>query len=288
MLGAVKTLLRSLGVDTRALYQDLSARSIRAAVREQGLSDLCRRLRDIWPDLGDQYTGAFDPVEYGRYWEWKMRGAHAFQMRCTMDALDAVGGDGLVVADIGDASGNHATYIKALAKPGQVARVVSVNLDPVAVDKVRAKGGEAVLCRAEDLDLDEIRPDLFVSFETVEHLSDPLRFLHALATGGSADHLLMTVPYRRRSRFGGDLLRGDLPARMTAEEVHFFELSPGDWQLLARFAGYATVFSRIYLQYPRYAPLRVMAPLWRRLDHEGFLALFLRRDLAMAERYADW
>ena len=291
MLGHLTRAAKGIGIDTRAHYQDVSARSLRAAIREQGLAPLCERLREVRPDIRDQYTGALDGAEYQRYWEIKMRGLHAWQVRCVMEALDHVGGDGLVLADVGDSSGNHAAYIQALAPLGQVSRVVSVNLDPVAVEKVRAKGGEAVLSRAEDLDLDELRPDLFLSFETIEHLTDPVRFLHALATQGTAEHLLMTVPYRRRSRFGGAHLRlhdGALPERLTAEEVHVYEFSPNDWLLLARFAGFRSVFTRTYRQYPRRSPWRLTAPLWRRLDFEGFFAAFLQRDLSLAERYADW
>ena len=291
MLGLLTRVAKGMGIDTLAHYQGVSARSLRAAIREQGLAPMCERLRQVLPDLRDQFTGAIDGTEYERYWEIKMRGLHAWQVRCVLEALDRIGGDGLVLADVGDSSGNHAAYIQALAPPGQVSRVVSVNLDPVAVEKVRAKGGEAVLSRAEDLDLEQLRPDLFLSFETIEHLTDPVRFLHALATQGTAEHLLMTVPYRRRSRFGGAHMRlrdGALPERMTAEEVHIYEFSPDDWLLLARFAGFRPVFTKTYWQYPRRSMLRLAAPLWRKLDFEGFFAAFLQRDLSLAERYTDW
>ncbi len=290
-IAAVKSILKGLGVDTRALYQTLSAWSVKAAVREQNLEPLCDRLRAVLPDLHDQYTTDFDAAEYERYWEVKMRGLHAWQVRCVQEALDHVGGESLVIADIGDSSGNHAAYIKAVTKSGQVDRIISVNLDPVAVKKVRAKGGEAILSRAEELDLEGLRPDLFLSFEMVEHLTDPVRFFHRLATRARAEHLLVSVPYRRRSRFGGAHLRmpaDAMPEKMTAEEVHIYEFCPDDWRLLARFGGYRTVFSRIYLQYPRFGLLRAAGPLWRMFDFEGFLALFLERDLTLAERYTDW
>jgi SAM-dependent methyltransferase len=291
VLGLAKSTLRGFGVDTRALFHRLAGMSLKAAVAEQGLADLVESLRAVLPDLRDQYTGGFAATEYARYWEPKTRALHAWQVRCALEALAETPGQGLVLADVGDSSGNHAVCLKALAPPGKVGRVVGVNLDPVAVEKVRAKGGEAVLARAEELDLTGLRPDLYLSFQMVEHLTDPVRFLHRLATVGKAERLLVTVPYRRRSRFGGDLLRlpeAAWPERLTAEEVHVYEFSPADWMLLARFAGYATVRSSIYLQYPRRSWLRLMAPLWARLDHEGFLALFLRRDLGLARRYTDW
>jgi len=286
-----KRLLRPIGVEPRAVYQSLSSRSLSAALREQSMEELVDILRRVIPDVRDQYTIGLDETEYRRYWELKMRGLHAFQVRCALDALNALDGDGLTLTDIGDSSGHHAEYLRALAPEGRVGRIVSVNLDPVAVEKIRARGGDAILCRAEELDLEGIRPDLIMSFQTLEHLTDPVRFLHGLAAKAAADHLLITVPFRRRSRFGGAHLRmpeDRMPARMTAEEVHVFELSPGDWALLARFAGWKTVFRRIYRQYPRHSPLRLTGPMWRTFDFEGFVALFLRRDLTLAGRYSDW
>lgn len=291
MMSVVKTFLRGLGIDAGRLYQNLSAASIEAAIRDQGLQDLVGRLRQAIPDVSDQYTGTWDQDSYNRFWEKKLRGMHAFQIGCILDALAHIGGQNLVLADIGDSSGNHARYLKALSPLGQIDRVISVNLDPVAVDKVRSKGGEAVLCRAENLDVEGIKADLFMSFEMVEHLTDPIRFLHALATKSACPYLMMSVPYRRRSRFGGADIRTPvecLPPRLTAEEVHILELSPDDWTLLARFAGYKPVFRRIYRQYPRFSPLRLTQPLWEKLDSEGFLMLFLERDLSFASRYADW
>ncbi len=288
---ALKAGLGALGADPRALYQTLSAASIDAAIAEQGLGGLAARLRGIVPDLSDQYTDGFDRIEYQRYWERKMRGLHAFQVRCIEEALAGLGRDGLVLADIGDSSGNHSLYLKAMLPPGRLARVISVNLDPVAVDKVRAKGGDAILCRAEEMDLEGIRPDLFLSFEMVEHLTDPVRFLHGLAARGSAEHLLFTVPWRRVSRFGGaefDLADDRLPARMTPESLHVFEFSPADWVRLARLGGYRVEWTRIYRQYPRRSPLRLTAPLWRAFDFEGFVAVFGRRDLSFARRYSGW
>ena len=291
MLAVAKKLAGLLGVDARALYQSLSAASVRAAIEAQDLEPVCARLRQIVPDLRDQYTGSFDDAEYRRYWEPKMRGLHAWQTLLVMDALGRIGRDGLTLADIGDSSGNHGLYIKALAPAGKIARFVSVNLDPVAIAKVRAKGGEAVLSRAEELDLAGIRPDLFVMLQTLEHLTDPVRFLHTLALKGGDDWMCVTVPYRRASRFGGAHLRlpeQAMPETLTAEDVHVYEFSPEDWALLARFAGWRVVHPALYRQYPPRLPWRLTAPLWRALDFEGFFGMILARDLSLARRYAGW
>jgi hypothetical protein len=295
MLSMITKTARKAGVDTRKIYHALSASSIKAAIREQQLAGRIDRLRTAVPDLRDQYTGEFDEDEYARYWEIKMRSLHAWQVRCVERALDHLpkptSGNGHVIADIGDSSGNHAKYIQCLLEPGRVTHVVSVNLDPVAIEKIKAKGGDAILCRAEDLGSLNLNPDLFVSFEMIEHLTDPVRILHSLATSGNCPHLLVTVPYRRDSRFGSQHVRQaveQMPDRMTAEVVHMFELSPQDWIYLARLAGYKLVFKEIWLQYPRRGLLRLLAPLWRKTDFEGFLALFLERDLTVEKRYQDW
>ena len=291
MLSVAKKLIRFLGFDTRALYQNLSAESLRAAIEAQGLEPFCDKLRKVVPDLRDQYTGSLDEAEYRRYWELKMRGLHAWQTLLGLEALKRIGRDGLTLADIGDSSGNHGLYLKALATPEKIARYISVNLDPVAVAKVQAKGGESILCRAEDLDHAGLRPDLFLSFQTLEHLTDPVRFLHGLAIKGSADWMVLTVPYRRTSRFGGGHLRlpeAELPEKMTAEDVHIYEFSPEDWSLLARFAGWRSEHATLYRQYPPRLPLRLTAPLWRALDFEGFFGMILARDLSLTRRYADW
>ena len=47
MLNAIKIVLRGLGLDSRHLYHALSAASLRAAIREQGLAELVARLRAV-------------------------------------------------------------------------------------------------------------------------------------------------------------------------------------------------------------------------------------------------
>lgn len=293
VLSAAKSILGVFGVDPHAAAQSLLAASLDAAAHEQGLAELSERLRQVVPSLADQYTAGFDPVEYDRLWERKARHLHAFQITTALEVLEQIGGRDRVVVDIGDSSGNHAAYLKALDTVGRLAKVVSVNLDPVAVEKVRNKGGEAILCRAEEYRPAEgVVPDLYLSFEMLEHLSDPLRFLNSLATVGGAGHLVISVPYRRKSRFGGDLLRraasGQPTTPLTAESLHLFELSPQDWALLAQLAGWRAERIRIYRQYPLRHPLAATRRLWERWDFEGFVALVLRRDPTLADRYRSW
>jgi len=286
-----KNIAQSVGIDTRKTYQDISAASIRAAIREQGLSQLYQQIQNIVPNLSDQYSRAFDPEELAAYWETKMRGLHAFQVQSTLNAIKKIDKTHLTIGDIGDSSGNHAAYIRALAPEQSIDRIISINLDPIAVQKVRAKGGEAVQCRAEELTTEGITADLFISFETLEHLIDPINFLHDLAKNGSADYFLLSVPYRKVSRFGGEHIRltdDQIPNELNSEQVHVHEYSPEDWTHLARFAGWRNICSNIYYQYPRRSPLRLTKALWKSVDFEGFLTLLLQRDLKFTDCYAGW
>lgn len=289
VLNSAKNIAKKAGIDTRRVYQALMVKSIRSAIKEQSLEELVEKCRKVIPDISQQYTGSFSREEYERFWEVKMRGLHAFQVKVTLDAIEHLNLNKAVIADIGDSSGNHGLYFKALAGHEKISRVISVNLDPVAVEKVKKNGGEAILSRAEDLDLNGQKIDLFTSFEMLEHLMDPVRFLHQLAEKGPCDYFLMSVPYRRTSQVGfQDLRKNNTPDVLTAEKVHIFELCPEDWKLMAEFAGWKTVFTKTYVQYPRYSPLRVTSAIWRAYDFEGFHAVLFKRDLTISRRYADW
>ena len=170
-----------LGVDTTKLYHSISAKSLTAALREQGLEDICLRLREILPSILDQYSHGLDSGEYESYWECKMRGLHAFQIRSVIESLKIIGKSNLTIADIGDSSGNHGIYIEALVDGPTIDNFVSVNLDEKAIQKIKAKGRQAIQCRAEKIHETGLQPDLALTFEMLEHLTDPLMFLRRMS-----------------------------------------------------------------------------------------------------------
>ena len=256
--------------------------SLRAAAREQGLADLAAELAKANPDLRKQYT-SFDIDS--PYLETKVRNQHAFQVSLALPEIKA--SRGATVVDIGDSSGAHVACLKAL-DGASGARYLSVNLDPVAVEKVKARGQEAVLARAEELDKHGITADIFLSFETMEHLSDPVSFLHALSSKTACKRLVLTVPYVRRSRVGFQHIRHRLEGQFSAEKVHIFELCPEDLRLMFQHAGWKVERDAVYLQYPRWSWLRLTRPLWRRFDFEGFYGAVLSRDPSWSSRYTDW
>lgn len=291
---------RFLGLFGRDLTLFLEP-SLQAAAAEQVLDQLAERLRTIVPDLSDHSTT--HRIE-GSFLDKKLRNQHAFQVRFLEKVVRKQNKKRLTVVDIGDSSGLHLNYLKAIC-PDISFDTISVNLDEEAVNRISAKGMKALHCRAEELDLGDQTIDLFVTFQMVEHLMNPCLFFRRLAVRGNCDKLLVTVPYRRISRVA---LRGFrrlipdleenaaglsrhldfLPTKRQAEDEHIFELSPLDWKLLMIFSGWRPVYDEIYLQYPRRHPLRLTKPVWREVDSEGFWGVFLERDLSFSNIYQDW
>jgi hypothetical protein len=192
--------------------------------------------------------------------------------------------------DIGDSSGTHLKYLKNIC--GEKINASSVNLDPVAIKKIRERGFEAFETRAELLhkhsDYNR-RADIFLSYEMVEHLLDPVSFLHAMATKSECEYFVVTIPYLYRSRVGLHQVRypeHDRP--FNAETTHIFELSPNDWNLVFRFSGWKIVKQVRYTQYPKYHPLSIMRYLWRRFDFDGFYGVILQKDDSISKRYQSW
>lgn len=268
----------------KRLLRAVIARGVEAAQRGQGLWDLRRRLEGIVPDISDQYTGF--AVRDGLL-TTRIRGMHAFQISLARTAVDMV--DRPSVVDIGDSSGTHLTYLKGLYGQDRFERLMSVNLDAAAVGRIRGKGIEAECMRAESLAEKGIDADIFLCFETLEHLSDPIRFLYGLSRGTSSRCLVVTVPYVRSSRMGLRYIREGLGGPVDAENTHIFELSPEDWRLLVRHAGWSIIEDRVYLQYPRFPhPLWTAKAYFMRLDFEGFFGMVLARDQTWSSRYASW
>lgn len=278
-----------------AALEWLQTRSLCAAGREQGLAALADRLNAIVPDLSQQYTSF--TVE-GRMRPLKVRLQHAFQIalalravRLALEAPRAARDGELAIVDLGDSAGTHLTYLKALLAEGnslgaRTLRCLSVNLDPAAVARIRARGLEAVLGRAEDVvEAGGLDADIGLCFEMLEHLTDPIRFLDTLSRNGSCARLLVTVPYLRRSRVGLHHIRRGERFQVSPENTHLFELSSADWKLVFAHAGWAVREEEVYLQHPRRSPWRLLQPAWRLIDFEGFYGAILEPDRAWADLY---
>jgi len=171
---------------------------------------------------------------------------------------------------------------------------ISINLDPEAVNKIRKKGFKAICARAEEIDEKyNITADIFLCFETLEHLMNPAEFLYKLLKT-NCDLLVITVRYLKESRIGLHQIRNlnkqNLYRKkiMSAENTHIFEFSPKDLQLLLKFAGWNVVFERLYLQYPRKHWLRISKNYWRMFDFEGFCGVILKKDSNCSKLYTDW
>lgn len=285
----VAQLLKPMGVDLKKIYETASVWSLKAAIVQRGWGKFLDTLREIQPDLSEQYSIGKDL--YNKYVELKLRGLHAFQCSLMLKALERFSEGPLTVVDIGDSAGTHMKYLQYLTRDKYDIDTVSINLDPRAVAKITARGQKAVLCRAEDLDLGADRSiDLFTSFEMIEHLHNPTIFFRRLAMRSSSERMVITVPYLRSSRVGLHNIRNRTGKNVFAEDEHIFELNPGDWSLLMLHSGWKVVYEDIYFQYPvRIFPFsRLLSKCWRAFDFEGFWGAILERDTTFMDRYLDW
>lgn len=285
----IKNAVKKLGLDKGKLLEGLSAWSIRKAYAENDdLHSIAVRLMEIVPDISKQEESGRDT--FNNYWELKRRTLQAFQCRMMMYALENCDIEEITVVDIGDSAGTHMLYLKALAKEKFQLDTISVNLDPRAIEKIRARGLQAFLCRAEELDLGDRKVDLFTSFQMVEHLHNPAIFFRRLAVRSDCERMLITVPYLKRSRVGLHHVRNKSRKMIFAEDEHIFELSPEDWALLLLHSGWKVKSSQIYYQYPRRWPVAraVLSWFWKNTDFEGFWGAVLEKDMTYTNAYQDW
>jgi len=257
--------------------------SIEKSSKNQGLKDLTDKLRKIVPDITDQYsTFKVDNL----YTEIKVRNQHAFQIALVNEIIGEF--DKPTIVDIGDSAGTHLQYIIGLHSNNKNIHCLSVNIDNQAVEKIKQKGFVAVNARAEDLHKYNIDADIFLCFETLEHLMNPCHFLHELSIKTNAKYMVITVPYLKNSRIGLSHIRERRLRDVQAENTHIFELSPNDWKLVAKHSGWSILQERIYLQYPKRGSFWFTKALWKRFDFEGFYGMILTKDDTWSSRYIDW
>ncbi len=266
-------------------YEKLCILSLQKAVHEQGLHPIYNQLSEIVPNLEEQYT-TFDINT--PYLETKVRALHSFQIfliKKTLRLLQLEDSKSLTIVDIGDSAGTHLQYLKSLF--GNF-HSLSVNLDEAAVQKIKKKGLDAIHARAEELDQYNIGADIFLSFETLEHVFNPASFLHDISQKTSCKVFIVTVPYLYRSRVALHHIRHNRQEQVFAENTHLFELSPTDWKLIFQHSGWSIEYDQIFFQYPRRTWLRIMKNTWKHSDFEGFYGAVLIRDNSWSDLYQDW
>ena len=293
----IKTWVKEL---LKKIFYTCAIRSLHAVNIKRGRLETIKKIASIVPDISDQYsTWTINPSSI--YDVVKIRSIQAFQVDLALTALrglcNASREDPLFVVDIGDSSGTHTKYLQELCPELGIGDVdfLSVNLDSAAVEKILAKGGNAIQSRAEDLHKiigDQRHPDVYLSFQSLEHFFDPISFLRDLAVETSTENFVITVPYMKRSRVGLKHLRDpNLSGRfreINAENTHIFELSPEDWKLIFRFSGWKPVHEEVFYMVPSRHPLSLFRYALRRYDFEGFYGVILRKSLEESELYRDW
>lgn len=277
----------------RIILYKLLTISLIQSNKERNENLLKQKLSKIIPDLSKQYT-TFEIDMQNDYLTNKVRGQHAFQVSMALKAINILKdqASAINIVDIGDSSGSHLIYLDQLIKEsGNLkAEMLSVNLDPIAIEKIRSKGLNAILSKAEDLHLqpDGIKADIFLSYEMLEHLFDPISFLHNMAEKSECEYFVITVPYVQQSRIGMHHLRAMDTKDIYAENTHIFELSPNDWDLIFQFSGWEIVYNDKYTQYPKSFPYNLTKYMWRNIDFDGFYGVILKKNNIFASKYKNW
>ena len=270
------------------VYSTFKLPSLKKALKEQKLEKTFLQLEKIIQNYSQHYNHA--KIE-GEYWNYKVRALHSFQVNFGMNSIQRVkknlNKNHLTLVDIGDSSGTHTLYLKTLIKEFNI-KALSVNLDQNAIKKIKDKGLEAIHSKAEDLDKYNINPDLFMSFQTVEHLNSPINFLKSISQNTNCNYFLITVPYISSSRIGLEHIRGNLKTKVHAENIHIFELSPQDWKLLFKHSGWEIIDETVYFQYPKKHFLRILKKSWAKYDFEGFYGVLLKKNHYWTDKYLDW
>ena len=259
-------------------------KSVINTIRLNNLKDIGIRERisryKPYINIEDQYTNT--PIT--PFLSLKLTNLHAFQIglveefvltnrRCFKDEL--------FIIDFGDSSGNHIQSIKK-SLPNEILKTissVSVNCDPVAVEKITNKkmlAWQMDICKLQYTSVPKNnKANIGICFETLEHLNNPLDFISEL--GRFVDSFIFTVPYTTKSRVGFHHLKGK-NAGINREDLHIFELCPKDWKLIFKHFGWKPIKEEIYYQYPKNS---VLSPLykmiWEYIDFGGFYGAILRK-----------
>jgi len=149
------------------LKRQILVLSLIQANRSRGEQKLKKELIKMGKDLSDQYS-TFKLDMNDQYWANKIWGQHTFQVSLALKAIRMLTSrDNINIVDIGDSSGHHLQHINEMLKDKAFKlKTLSVNLDPIAINKIQEKGMEAIKCRAEELHLQSkgLEVDVFLSF----------------------------------------------------------------------------------------------------------------------------
>ena len=127
-----------------------------------------------------------------------------------------------------------------------------------------------------------------LALEMIEHIHNPVDFLHSMAENTSCKGFVVTVPYLAQSRVGLHHIRQGARKDIYAENTHILELAPDDWRLIFQHSGWSVEYDQIYLQYPKCSWLRATKNLWKNYDFEGFYGAILTRDNTWSKLYKNW
>lgn len=264
--------------------------SVYSANKENGRLHLLYTLKKIVPDVTKQYT-TFN-VDTPHLMAM-VRALHAFQVSLVQKVWEILDKKDINIVDIGDSSGAHLMYLQAADVSGdRVINATSVNLDSHAVNKIKSKGLNAIECRAEDLvshpEYEGKNVDILLSFETLEHLFDPISFMKSISDSVDDAYFIVTVPYMKKSRVALHQIRQESSNDMYAENTHIFELCPEDWNLIFKLSGWEIVYGEVFRLFPKKNILWVASILWKKFAFDGHYGCVLKKNNTYKNKYKSW
>lgn len=268
------SIIKKLGKSSFDLF---SKKAIYASVKSNKEHlEMWDRSKDIFNSLHDHFTGGHvdDETEYrirflisaeAAYVKSEIKKIISMKNKCSY-------------LDVGDSDGSVRILIERSMNDESV-KTMGVNLQKAAVEKIRAKGMDALHMDAMDLGRTGVTYDVVSLFETLEHLPNPIGFLEQIHTV-VGQNLIVSVPFVPRSRVSLKYLEDKSTANdYTIENVHIFELSRPDWKKIFSHTGWRVEGEWVLLQFPKFGILRlIMQTYWRKTSFEGFWFVTLTED----------
>jgi SAM-dependent methyltransferase len=157
-----------------------------------------------------------------------------------------------------------------LLRDAGASQVIGVDKDASAVDYAREEYPDCIFVKsdAQDLPLENSSADIIISFETIEHLSDPARFLkeckRILKRSG---FFICSTPNRRVNSWWG------------SNPYHIREFLPEELlQLAGSFFVDLEVYGQRRVLYPAFVGRRVVSGLLERIHLKAPLARVMARN----------
>jgi len=270
----------------KANFFYFSQKAVAIAVKQDAdLSEMWDLSLKHFPDLVDHYA----TVKMNDEALMRVRlliCSEALWLKRVITGLKKQGVDVKNYVDIGDSDGSARLLFEKSMKNCNIDSL-GINIQPEAVEKIKAMGLNAECIDAMDLPKRGRRYDAVSVFETLEHLPHPIGFMQNMSKIINK-RLIISVPLIVKSRVSLKYLTGkwEREKTPTIANNHIFELSPEDWTKIFLHTGWQIEDQWHVRQYPKRGLLKVlMQYAWRKLSFEGYWFVSLKKDDTYSSQY---